>query len=535
VHPNGGASTDLSRHKGPSGPSPQQRHDGSPPRQTVTRPVPKAQTDDPRAFQIGQIQRRFKPDITESDDSSILTFQMNPSDPDFPYEIEHLQCVLQVPATYPKSKPSLKITNQDIPRGFQINIERGFDTIATSSPDATLLGLMNRLDKQLETILSGQMAETVTLVSHRAPPQPPTNPPALQPQPERRTIEEPQARVPQVRQYTSEERSAAVAKRSAHTRQLEARFGRLQAYARSSDGRTYTLPLDSPKKASWPTSLQSVRSFNLIVPEEYPLKPPSISFVSKTSEAEAVERGFRRRCEDMMDLSLTQRINDLTLHIPAMASEPAPAPAPAQTEERPVTTKVPPKTEQSSVNEAAVPAIPSDIRRIDDRPHLHVIPRPPEWDEKADADNASETQSDSYESSSDEEGHQEEEAAQVPAADQFPTASNAPEERGVLMSFPHIELPGIELLELSSLNITIKCERCKDTMDVQKLRSYDGTATAMRQQACKKCATGLAVGFRADMIHANSARAGYLDLEGCTVIDMLPRYCSFRCDHPPTA
>jgi len=226
-----------------------------------------------------------------------------------------------------------------------------------------------------------------------------------------------------------------------------------------------------------------------------------------------------------MDLSLTQRINDLTLHIPALAS--APAPAPAQMEERPVTAEIPPKTELPSINEAAIPVMPSNTYQADDRPHLHVIPRPPEWDTKPDADDASETQSDSYESSSDEEAHKEgEESAQPAAADQFPTASSAPEERGVLMSFPHIELPGIELLELSSLNITIKCERCKDTMDVQKLRNYDGTATGMRQQACKKCATVLAVGFRADMIHANSARAGYLDLEGCTVIDMLPRYCS---------
>lgn len=27
-----------------------------------------------------------------------------------------------------------------------------------------------------------------------------------------------------------------------------------------------------------------------------------------------------------------------------------------------------------------------------------------------------------------------------------------------------------------------------------------------------------------DLIHANSTRAGYLDLDGCTVVDMLPRY-----------
>ena len=29
-------------------------------------------------------------------------------------------------------------------------------------------------------------------------------------------------------------------------------------------------------------------------------------------------------------------------------------------------------------------------------------------------------------------------------------------------------------------------------------------------------------------MHVNSVRAGYLDLDGCTVVDMLPRYV-FRC------
>ena len=30
-------------------------------------------------------------------------------------------------------------------------------------------------------------------------------------------------------------------------------------------------------------------------------------------------------------------------------------------------------------------------------------------------------------------------------------------------------------------------------------------------------------GYRKALMHAHSARAGYLDLDGCTVVDMLPR------------
>lgn len=31
-------------------------------------------------------------------------------------------------------------------------------------------------------------------------------------------------------------------------------------------------------------------------------------------------------------------------------------------------------------------------------------------------------------------------------------------------------------------------------------------------------------GYRMDLMHANSVRAGYIDLDGCTIVDLLPRY-----------
>jgi hypothetical protein len=33
------------------------------------------------------------------------------------------------------------------------------------------------------------------------------------------------------------------------------------------------------------------------------------------------------------------------------------------------------------------------------------------------------------------------------------------------------------------------------------------------------------VGYRAEPLHVNSVRAGYLDLDGCAIVDLLPRYC----------
>ncbi|QIX02036.1 hypothetical protein AMS68_007553 [Peltaster fructicola] len=454
----------------------------------VSKPQPK---EDLRTFQIGQIKRRYNPEITEADDCDSFRFSFSPSDPDFPFDLEALSCVLKVPNAYPRGQPSLKVLNKEIPRGFQINIERGFSTICTESPNATLLGIMNRLDRQLEAILSGEMAETIKIVAHRPKPEPapvvaaPISKPApTKPNPPR-TV------------HAADDKAKARLQRQADTRQLEARFGRLPAFKKSSDGLRYTLPLESPKKSTWPAPIQALRIFTLIVPELYPLEPPSLVLDSESDEARAIEAAFSRR--PASSTTLTQSINLLTINMKDMAQEKQhqgqPAPA---VEPRVVELPIAPTTQVTS---AADP----------DRPHLHVIPRPPEWDmHESDGED-----SDSYDTGDDTEASAEE-------SHEEQVYSTAPIERGILLSFPNLELHSIELMEVLSLSITIKCDRCKEIMDVDRLRSITPESTAPRSESCKKCANGFVIGFRADLIHSNSVRAGYLDLDGCTIVDMLP-------------
>lgn len=479
----------------------------SPSAKVVAWPTPKALMDDPRAFQINQIQRRFKPTVSELGDVTTLTFEMRPSDPDFPYEIEALECRLTVPKSYPASgKPSLAVTNKDIPRGFQLNIERGFDKISAASPSAYLLGLMNRLDQQLESILSGQKAETITLVSNRAPPPKPVPSEASQ-----TTAPAPQKPVAAKVEPSPQELDDARKKRQADVRQLEARFGRLPHYAKSADGLTYTLPLDSPKRSTWPPNLQPLRSFQLKVPGRYPLEALEARLFNDSPEAKAIETAFKERSAQDQKATITQQVNYLSSHIREMAVPSAPVKDDAK----------PPQKAQSgpqpASNEAASkPSVASASQEYDDS-HIQHIPRPPEWD--AHRGSGEDSSSDSYESDLDSEGEDEENTKE--AQDSRPSESTAPAERGILLSFPRLELHGIELLELTSLNLTVKCERCKETTDIEKLRS-SAENSKMREVSCKKCATTLAVRFRADLIHANSVRAGYLDLDACTVVDMLP-------------
>ena len=159
--------------------------------------------------------------------------------------------------------------------------------------------------------------------------------------------------------------------------------------------------------------------------------------------------------------------------------------------------------------------MPLDEQQIDeekdDRSHIKVIPRPPEWTVADDAESSGSNYSDSYDSG-DEFTDNEHETHVLEAVPEGP-------ERGVSLSFPMLELYGIELLELISLYVTVKCERCKETMEFDNIRS----ASLDRLDSCKKCASSLSIGFRKELMHQNSVRAGYLDLNGCTVLDMLPR------------
>ncbi|RMY80490.1 hypothetical protein D0864_08645 [Hortaea werneckii] len=493
-----------------------------PARPAAVRPVPKAEVEDPRAFQIGQIQRRFKPHAADTVDGTTLSLRMKPSDPDFPYEIDDLECELRVPRSYPSSgRPSIQVTNKDIPRGFQINIERGFDLILSSNPGLTLLAAMNRLDRQLEPILAGRMAETIKIVANKGPagqapvqpqPQPPPPRAATNDSTERKNFHSKQPVV-----FTPQQKDEARSKRQLHARQLEARFSRMPGFVKSSDGQSYVLPLESPRKSTWPQTLQSLRCFRLIVPEEHPLESPFIVLESDSDEARNVEAAFTRLPGKIPGATLTQLVNHLVLHISAMAAESSSL---DQEDSKTVQDIQTPPSNVEKPNTSEPPS--NQASHVDvDRPHLHVIPRPPEWEnpQHETADESEGTDSEASEAEGDS-SHSDHENEDQRLRDQ--DVSGTPAERGILLSFPNLELHGIELLEVSSLSITIKCERCKDTMDVHRLRNYSGSASAMRQETCKKCAITMAVGFRSDMIHANSVRAGYLDLDGCTVVDMLP-------------
>jgi hypothetical protein len=496
----------------------------------VTKPVTQAQTQDPREFQVGQIRRRFQPkESRQYDGSLVLKFSLRPSDPDFPFEMSALECSLSVPVAYPKADPSLKVGNSDIPRGFALNIDSGFDGLVEQKPDATLLELVKAFDRNLETFLSAPKADTVKLVPNKDTRHLANIPTRLvEPatiirkaedvQPMQSSLSKPATVRPKpIESYTAQQKAEAAKRRENEVRQLEARMGRLPLYKKSGDGIAYTLPVEPRRRGELPIAVRAIKSVQLFVPLLYPLQTCRIQLDGvDPSESMAIERGFQLRATEHAEATLMGHINFLAQNMHVFAKD-------FQEEQKPIAIGVP--TTQTYSDKPPVFDKGKGVEGVQDaeRSHIQYITRPPEWtiitrEELSGSD--SDGYDYSYDSGDDLDTEDEGDIVELKKKDNetLPEQPAQNPERGTAISFPFVELYGLELLEIAILNITVKCERCKDVMEVKNLKNG-----SPRSESCNKCASALSINFRRDLVHAHAVRAGFLDLEGCSVVDMLPR------------
>ena len=497
----------------------------------VPKPVPSSQTEDPRRYQISQLRRRFSPlESIASDGATSLAFKLHPSDPDFAFELTYLECDLRVPEAYPEERPRLLVRNKNIPRGFGINVERGWERLANERRDATLLGLTTALDKNLEAFLSEQKVDTVKLVAFQGvrdtrhleaeSTKTPTSPAARQASP----VQKPSAAAESKRSipepsYTKDQIAEAKARRAREVRQLEARMGRMAMFRRSADGVVFTLPLEPRRRSELPAGLQSVITIHLVVPLLYPLQDLRIQLnESASGDAEPVEDLFTLKAAAQKQMNLMSHMNYLAQNLHVLAREAQAAAVTHQPEQAPAQTPVPVKGEERPSTST------SEVKH---KSHVHYIQRPPEWSVAYGQDDSEE---DSFDSEDTDEGGVdlnmnmgEDGAAATPSVEDTP-------ERGTMISFPSIELHGIELLQVSILGITVKCERCKTVNEFKGLKPGQE-----KSDVCKKCTAPIAARFRQQLVHEHSTRAGFIDLSGCKVADMLPSTFVPTCSKCSTA
>lgn len=488
----------------------------------VARPVPHVQEQDPRGYQINQLRRRYHPKESQVNGEgrtgeTLLAFSLKPSDPDFAFDVTELQCRLYIPGTYPRVAARLQVGNPEIPRGYAINIENGFSMLARERSGATLLELMRDLDNKLEVFLSQEKSEPIKLVSKKdtrhlsmgatmigksthqfAAPKSQTNVSTSSQKAE--ALIESQKEV-----FTASQKAEALARRTMETRQLEARMGRLPLY-RKRDGITYTIPIDPRKRFDLPTAMQSIKTIELIVPLLYPLETCQISLDGITAEESFnTERAFEKRVQDYRSLNLMNHVNYLVQNMHSMTREQA---APAEIAN--VTVVPEAKTPSSSMTTLQQgPDLNKPERAPENTMEPHSHDRPPEWD-ASDSEEADGT--DSYDTGDESEVHETDQVSETPTA-------TTTREKGTAISFPDMEMYGIELLELVTVHISVKCARCRELNDVKELR--DGVR---KSASCRKCASEMFATFRRELMHAGSVRGGYLDLEGCIIADLLPRF-----------
>ncbi|AEO64028.1 uncharacterized protein THITE_2109716 [Thermothielavioides terrestris NRRL 8126] len=478
----------------------------APASRVVSRPVPEKEAKDARGYQLEQLRRRYSPSETDLENGDVrLLFNLSPSDPDFPFPLDRLECELHVPAGYPRQAPQLHVKNTDIPRGFAINIERGWDKLVQEKRGATLLALTNALDRNLESFLSEKKAETVKLTIFKdtrplddgASVGQTTECPA-QPVPKPSAAARPY--VPE-ESYSREQIAEAKSRRAQEVRQLEARMGRLPLYHKSIDGIVYTLPLEPKQRSDLPDGLQHIQSVQLIIPLLYPLQSLRILLNDvESKDAEPLEELFTQKAAEQKQRSLMSHLNYLAQHLHVLAKQARPPP-----ETHGTVAEVPSGADQ----EAEEAEHSSELGA--GRGHVHVIPRPPEWtlDDGTDA---------SSEDTSDGEDGEEGGATVEPQQADEPSLSTQTRELGTAMSFPSIELHGIELLQVSILNLSVKCDRCKTLNEIAGLKDQ-----LEKPSSCKKCASPFTIRFRQEFVHQHLNRAGFIDAAGCAVADLLPR------------
>jgi hypothetical protein len=454
----------------------------------VSRPVSESQKTDPRQFQLNQLRTRFSPSEKEEREAIALTFKLVPTDPDFPFEMTALDCTLRIPNPYPaEGRPSLKVTNPEMDRGYQINVERGFDSLVAAMPQSTLLALLNRLDKQLEGFLMSEKAQTIKLVTNTGKK---TSATTLEsgvaittPAMVSTTLQsQPYSPPPQ---FPEQKLADAKAKRKSDIRQLEARLGRQPLFSKVPDGLSFFVPLQIPRSSKLPISLQTIRRVKLVVPLLYNLEPCTALLVDvSSSEAAAVHAAFERHAMAHQEMTLVAHVNHLAHNMHTMAMEVSAPNADVTSVQSSTPMETARQTSKATVS-----------NQFDDRTHIHIIPRPPEWhapqNEAARSDSADTSESDEelseYETDHDDGG------APIPSG--APAAVEAGPDIGVLLSFPSLELYTIELLQLDSISLTVKCDRCKETKDVKSIKPHaPGETSLIKHESCNKCANQLKIG-----------------------------------------
>lgn len=455
----------------------------------VPKPISHAEVEDPREFQINQIRRRFRPKERHDVNGTHLIFTMTPSDPDFSYKLSGLECILHVPDNYPMHEvPSLEITNEDLDIGKRDLVQQRFKQLANDLKSGSILRWMTVLDRSLERTLSlSQISDADTRDDSKGVDRAFVS----------KEASTPLSESPPLRK--SRDEAGDFKRREREVAQLVSRLGKDPSFFSHSDRVRFTVPINPVKQSILPKSLQNLKTVTLIVSSHYPREPCCVAIPGVTDRwTRSTEKTFNKHVIDNPGASLVAHINYLAAMMHRMAYRDIEEDTKLDQAVKSVSLEDNTRAETITSTSQTEPTIPppgslQPLGETEDRPHIHVIPRPPEWGHPNDT--GDEDESDSQDDLSSEGSFYDDEEDETGGV-RVPDTPDHYAGRGVALSFPSLELDGVELLEIRNLCLTIKCDRCKELHDVNNIKiGEDGFSQPhSRVESCKKCANYLSIG-----------------------------------------
>ncbi|KAG2187360.1 hypothetical protein INT44_005046 [Umbelopsis vinacea] len=497
-------------------------------RVVARRPAPRS-TQDARAVELAQLQRRFRASymiLEKNEEAMSVRIEITPSDPDFPYELQALSLHIHIPAGYPAVRCSIQVTNPEISRGFARNLEKGFEQHqAAQSAHRTLVQEMAWLDNNMETLLQEPPAPTIRFVSNTVSKTPP---PATMAPPAAVEKTSPPAAT---KHYALEEIQEAKVKREAEIRKLKAQF-RNELSDISRDSMTTVLLIKLPLDANclFKEELGGTINIEMEIPAHYPMDPCRIKIANAlnlaTWRAQSVEQGFANRSH-ASPATLFQQLNWLNTNLNALLDVPAPSnPAVIKTQAPPTTQTPPPSAhpiQSSGVEHHLDDSSRKDKKIYVERP-LDPVPQAETPSLKVAGDD--------QDHSSDEASQQESDDDEISIKMASTSVSDTPQQvrSGTEIRFPDLRLENVALLRCARMFLMVKCNRCSNTVEVENIipdqaavdSASNGSEKHQRWLPCPTCSSLIGALFKGNYLHSNSITLGLLQLASCTPFDLLP-------------
>ncbi|KAJ2772102.1 hypothetical protein IWQ56_001525 [Coemansia nantahalensis] len=515
--------------------------------------------------------------------------EMEPSDPDFPFEVSRLYLALVVPAAYPARRPSdplleIEVANKDIPAGIKRNIEAGFAAnvrttagaaMEAGNPDGapSLVDHLAWLDRNLEALMQQRPAPTIKFVSFSAG----GEAGARADRPAAATIVAPRPAVsrPVPRALAAPQagpEGPGSTQRALELGQLERRFRGSYAVVRETPAEGTVIRLDiAPTDPDIGSYDIAAMTCTIAVARSYPQAPDGPGGAASLAlDAGAIlgARGkasawqpaggraaylahicqrFNEHVAEVPGASLLHHLNWLDRQLVDILASPPPAP----------TVTLPAAGSQGPEPTQAGTVAASKTRMFDavgeDKPWIKLVPRDEglsaavaglslapgcgaaEHSGGDAADDGVDYADDGIGGDSGDDSAKESMVAGKRqgggAQDSDGGAYPRPVRRGIEIRVGAATFTNVSLAHCHSLNVAVRCARCKAGVELKGIApTVHADKDHQMWKACDTCSTVLGVRFRPDWMFAGSTTVGYLDCSGCAPTDLLPSKFTLACE-----